>query len=196
MSVELIASRCRKLGLACDTFPTDESSSVLSALTCFPMYMVAHVDAWTSDTEFRIPILDLPGAEQIRESFALGAAEANLELEKDHEDVVRSLLAHARPSDLVIYEYALETLRLAMLVLRADLVEHTRVAIAESVTAVARASGEGVGGSGPKISPQEQTCIDMIDLELGLSKSQKAAAVLKELSLEPMSLRSKDLGDV
>ena len=63
-----VLERCRKLGLQCDAIPTDSMSSVVAALSCFPMYMVANVDAWTSDKQFRVPILDLPGSEHVREA--------------------------------------------------------------------------------------------------------------------------------
>ncbi len=182
-----IMNRCRKLGLECDTFPTDKMSSVLGALACFPMYMVANVDAWTNDVEFRVPILDWAGSEKIREAFVLGYQESNFNLERDHGLLLKTLLSNTKPSDLVIYEYALSTLRRAIKIVSADLAEHLRVAIAQTIVAVARASGEGLGGSGPKITPQEQFCIDDIDEALGLSSSKRAAEVLQQAGREPMS---------
>jgi hypothetical protein len=177
-----ILDRCRKLGLQCDTIPTDSMSSVLAALSCFPMYMVANVDAWTSDTQFRVPILDLPGSEHIRESFVLGAQEGKFEIEKHHRRVLSTLVTNAKPCDLVFYEYALETLRITLGVLTPSLAERVRAAVARMIVAVAKASGEGIGGTGPKISPQERACIEVIDETLSLSETEPAAAVLAEVS--------------
>lgn len=184
---EEILHSCRKLGLACEVFPTDEMSSILASLACFPMYMVANVDAWTSDVEFRVPVLDWPGAEKIRESFVLGVEEARFDLEERHTQLLRTLLGQAKPSDLVIYEYALDTLRVALMVVARDVAERLRVAIASTVVAVARASGERLGGLGPKITPQEQACIDRIDAVLDLSASSEAAKVLRGFAHDAMS---------
>jgi len=144
------------------------------------MYMVANVDAWTSDTQFRVPILDLPGSEHIREAFVLGKQETRFEIEKQHRRVLSTLIANSKPSDLVFYEYALETLRLALGTLTPSLAEQIRTAVAHTIVAVAKASGEGLGGSGPKISPQERDCIEVIDKTLSLSQTQSAAAILAE----------------
>ena len=176
-----IVDRCRKLGLQCDTIPTDSISSVLAALSCFPMYMVANVDAWTSDTQFRVPILDWPGSEHIRESFVLGTQEGEFEIEKHHSRVLSTLVTNAKPDDLVFYEYALETLRLSLGILAPSLAEKVRVAVARMILTVAKASGEGIGGSGPKISPQERACIEKISETLSLTETEPAAAVLAEV---------------
>ena len=176
-----ILERCHKLGLKCDTIPTDSMSSLLAALSCFPMYMVANVDAWTSDTQFRVPILDLPGSEHIRESFVLGTQEGTLEIEKHHRRVLGTLVANAKPCDLILYEYALETLRITLGVLTPSLAAKVRTAVARMIVAVARASGEGIGGSGPKITPQERACIEVINETLSLSETESAAAVLAEV---------------
>src|SRR5208337_3836452 len=83
----------------------------LAALACFPMYMVANVHGWTSDRQFRVPLLDLPGSEHIREAFEIGQQEGAFEMTREHRRVLDNLLTHAKPPDLVIYEYALETLK-------------------------------------------------------------------------------------
>lgn len=176
-----IVDRCRKLGLQCDEIPADSMSSVLAALCCFPMYMVANVDAWTSDTQFRVPILDLPGSEHIRESFVLGRQEGKFEIEKHHRRVLSTLVSHAKPCDLVFYEYSLETIRLALEMLTPSLAESVRAAIARMIVAVAKASGEGIGGTGPKVSDQERRCIEAIDKTLLLSETKLAADVLAEV---------------
>jgi hypothetical protein len=176
-----IADRCRKLGLECDDVPTDSMSSVLAALSCFPMYMVANVDAWTSDEQWRMPILDIPGSEHIREAFTIGKQEGELKMDKKHRLVLGGLVSHAKPSDLIIYEYALETLRIALPALTPTLADKVRAAIARMIVAVAKASGEGLLGSGPKISPFEKACIEQISDTLSLAQSESATAILADL---------------
>jgi hypothetical protein len=95
--------------------------------------------------------------------------------------VLSTLVANAKPCDLVFYEYALETLQLALGMLTPDLAENVRVAIARMIVAVAKASGEGIGGSGARISPQEKSCIEQINATLSLSDSELAADVLAEV---------------
>jgi hypothetical protein len=180
MTQSEVVNRCRKLGLQCDVIPTESMSSALAALSCFPMYMVANVDAWTSDTQLLVPILDLPGSEHIREAFALGTQERQFDIEKQHRRVLSTLVANAKPSDLVVYEYALETLRLAFDTLAPSLAEKLRTVVAQTIVTVAKASGEGLGGSGQKVSPHERECIEMIDTTLALSETSSAAAVLTE----------------
>ena len=177
-----IVDRCRKLGLQCDAIPMDTLSSVVAALSCFPMYMVANVDAWTSDRQFRVPILGLPGSEHIRESFVLGTQEGRLEIEKDHLRVLSTLVSNAKPSDLVFYEYALETLRMTLGTLTPSLADKVRTAIARMIVAVAKASGERLAGTGPKVSPHEKACIKQISETLFLSDSESAASILAEVS--------------
>jgi len=166
-SQSVVVDRCCKLGLECSDMPTDQLSSALAALSCFPMYMVANVDAWTSDRQWHVPILDLPGSEHLREALALGMQEGKFDISKEHGHILGTLVSGAKPCDLVIYEYALETLRQAM---------------AEGmIVVVAEASGEGLLGTGPKVSPQEEACIKQIDSVLSLSDSTAAAAVLTDL---------------
>jgi hypothetical protein len=174
-----LVERLGKLGLRCSELPTDRLSSPLAALACFPMYMVANVHAWTTDRQFHVPVLDLPGSEHIRESFAIGKQEAAFEMIKEHRRVLGSLLSHAKAPDLVFYEYALETLKGALPLLTPTLADQIRGAIARMIVAVAKASGEGLLGTGPKISPEERACIAQIDRELSLSASPRAADVLK-----------------
>lgn len=180
-SQSAVVDRCRKLGLECSDMPTDQLTSTLAALSCFPMYMVANVDAWTSDRQWRVPILDLPGSEHIREALALGKQEGEFEISKEHRRILGTLVSNAKPSDLVIYEYALETLKQAMAEATAPLAEKLRIAVARMIVAVAEASGEGLLGTGPKVSPQEKSCIKQIDSVLSLSDSAAAAAVLADL---------------
>jgi len=176
-----IVDRCGKLGLRCDTIPTDSMSSVLAAISCFPMYMVANVDAWTSDTQFRVPILDLPGFEHVRESFVLGTQQGKFEIDKQHRRLLSTLVSNARPCDLVVYEFALETLRLTLEVLESGLAEKVRAAVARMIVAVARASGEGIGGTGPRVSPHERACIDVINETLSLGETELAQGILAEV---------------
>jgi hypothetical protein len=174
----MLLERCLKLGLACDQVSTDRISSPLAALACFPMYMVANVHAWTSDKQFRVPILDLPGSEHIREAFTIGQQENSLEMAKEHRRVLGTLVSHAKPSDLVIYEYALETLKGILLEVTPQIAESIRTAVARMIVAVAQASGEGFLGTGPKISPEEKACIMEIANTLSLQATPASAAIL------------------
>ena len=151
----------------------------MAALACFPMYMVANVHAWTSDRRFRVPLLDLPGSEHIREAFEIGKQEAAFAMAPEHRRVLGTLVSHARPSDLVIYEYALETLKDLLPMLSPALADTVRAAIARTIVAVARASGEAFLGTGEKVSPEERACIAQIDQDLALSGSPRAAAALQ-----------------
>jgi hypothetical protein len=174
-----LIERCHKLGLHCDEFPTDHLSSALAALACFPMYMVANVHGWTSDRRFHVPLLDLPGSEEIRDAFEIGSQEAAFDMTKEHRHVLGSLLAHAKAADLVIYEYALDTLKGVLPRLSPALAEQVRAAIARMVVAVAEASGKGFLGTGEKITPEERACIGQIDRELSLAASPRSAEILR-----------------
>lgn len=174
-----IQARCAKLGLHGD-LPTDRISSTLAALACFPMYMVANVHGWTTNRQFRVPLLDLPGAEHIRESFEIGKQEGALEMTKDHRRVLGYLVSHVKPSDLVMYEYALETLKGVLPLLTPPLADQVRAAVAKMIVAVAQASGEGFLGTGEKIDAEERACIGQIDRELSLSTSSVAARILSD----------------
>jgi hypothetical protein len=173
--------RCGKLGLRCQDIPSDAMSSTLAALACFPMYMVANVHAWTTDRQWHVPILDLPGAEHIREAFAIGRQEGSLEISREHRRVLGMLVSHAKAPDLVFYEYALETLKGILSELTPELANQVRAAIARMTVAVAQASGEGWLGSGPKVSSEEKACIGQIARELSLTSSPAAAAYLKDV---------------
>jgi hypothetical protein len=181
LSLPELVKRCNKLGLRCDELEPDHLSSTLAALSCFPMYMVANVHGWTSDRQFHIPLVDVPGSEAIREAFEIGKQQGALELTQEHRRVVGTLLSHAKASDLVIYEYALETLSGVLALLSESLAERVRTAIARMIVAVAQASGKGVLGAGSKVSPEERACIGQIDRTLSLAACPRAAAILETI---------------
>ena len=182
MSIDELHARLEKLGLICDDVPLDRLTSATVALACFPMYMVANVDAWTDDTQWQLPVAGgLPGSEALREAFEIGKQERGLEMTRAHGRVLGTLMTGMKPSDRVIYDYALETLRLFLTKADANVAKHVRDSVARSILAVARSSGEGFFGSGKKISAQEKACIDLISEELGLRESDLAAQILKEL---------------
>jgi hypothetical protein len=184
-ATEQLTRRLQKLGLSCDEVPLDRLSSATAALMCFPMYMVANVHAWTSATQFQVPLVDLPGSEAIREAFAIGAQEARLEMAKEHRRVLGGLLTHAKPSDRVIYEYALDTIALFLSQADPAVVDQARTAVARMILAVAEASGQGLLGTGEKISPEERACIEQIAAALGLRETEAAAEVLKAVGDHP-----------
>jgi hypothetical protein len=182
IATDEIAARLHMLGLKCDEVPLDRISSPVAALACFPMYMVANVHGWTSDRQFKVPILDIPGFEAFREAVAIGEEEARLvELTREHRKVVDSLLTTARPPDRVIYEYALETLKEYIAVAQPAVGERLRTLVARMVVDVAKASGKGLFGTGAKVSPQERECIEHIATELRLSEAAQAAQILNTL---------------
>jgi hypothetical protein len=169
------------LGLKCEDVPLDRVNSPIAALACFPMYMVANVHGWTSDRQFKVPLLDIQGLEAFREAFVIGEEEARLEINPEHRKVVDSMLSTVRPPDRVIYEYALETLKQYLALAQPAVGERIRAVVARMVVDVAKASGKGIFGAGEKVSPQERECIKHIAAELRLADTAKAAELLKEL---------------
>jgi len=180
-SVSQVVSRLRMLGLECDDVPLDQVSSAIAALACLPMYMVANVHGWTSDRQFKVPLLDIPGAEALREAVVIGEEEARLEMTPEHRKVVDSMLAAARPPDRVIYEHAIQTLKDYLAIAQPAVVGILRTAVARMIVDVAKASGKGVFGTGQKVSPQERECIEHIAAELQLAQTAQAAEILNKL---------------
>ncbi|MCA9071942.1 MAG: hypothetical protein KDA84_23600, partial [Planctomycetaceae bacterium] len=176
-----IVQRVNLLGITCDEVPSDRMTSAVAALSCFPMYMVANLHGWTSDTQWRMPLVDLPGFEAIREAFAIGRQEKHLDMDVEHRRLLGTLLGPVKPSDRVIYEYALETLQLFLQDASPDLADGIRAAVAKMVMAVAAASGDGLLGTGQKISREEEKAIQYIASILDLRQSKKAEEILKAL---------------
>src|SRR3954453_8822550 len=116
----------------------------------------------------KVPLLDWPGFEAIRESFVIGAEEGRIEMSREHRRVLGTLLTSAKPPDRVIYEYAVETLRQFLATASPAVAEQVRTAVARMVVHIAEASGEGIFGTGEKVSPEERACIEQIDAALSL----------------------------
>jgi hypothetical protein len=173
-----VLSRLQMLGLKCDDVALDRLSSPIAALACYPMYMVANLHGWTSDRQFRVPLLDIPGSEAIREAFVIGEEEARLDLAAEHRKVVDSLLSN---TDKVLYEHALETLKEYLAIAQPAVADRVRTLVARMIVHVAKAAGKGIFGTGEKVSPQERECISHIAAELRLSEAPKAAEILKGL---------------
>jgi hypothetical protein len=176
-----IQDRLKKLGLepeADESAGASNLSSAFAALSCFPMYMVSNVHAWTADKQWVVPVFDIPGFEQLREAFAIEQQETTLAISKDHRSVLGTLLWKARPMDLVMYEYALDTLGLCLDECDDNVANKVRATVARTIMAVAKASGERLFGTGEKISPEEQTCIDQIAKTLDLHACERASSIL------------------
>lgn len=173
-----LQERLNKLGLECGDVPTDRLTSATTALCCFPMYMVSNVHAWTHETQWSIPLTDIPGFEAIREAFAIGRQEKHLDITPEHRRLLGTLLGRAKPSDLVIYEYALDALALFLEQSTPEIAERVRNAVATMIVAVAKASGEGLLGTGEKINRHEHKLIRHIADLLGLRESAEAKATL------------------
>ena len=176
-----LIERLGLLGLRCDEVPRDHLSSVLTALASFPMYMVANVSAWMTGRDHRIPLTDLPGVAVIREAFVIGEVEARGEMSREHRHVLGSLLSTPKLSDRVIYEFALETLNQALEEVEPAVADVIRTGVARTIVAVARASGEGFLGLGPKVSPEERACISHIATTLHLGDTPAAAEALARI---------------
>ena len=177
-AISEVVSRLKKLGLKCEDFPLDQISSPIAALVCFPMYMVVNVHGWTSDRQFKIPVLDI---QAFREAFVIGEEEGRLDVTHEHQKVVDSMLTTVRPPDLVIYEYALETLKQYLAIAQPTVGEKIRTLVARMVVDVAKASGKSIFGTGEKVSPQERECISHIAAELRLTDVAAAAEILNSL---------------
>jgi len=177
-----LVARLGMLGLKCAEVPLNRPCSAITALATFPMYMVANVHAWTADRQFKLPLVDIPGSEAIREAFVLGKQEGRMDMDREHRHVVGTLLAAPKPSDRVIYEFALETLVQYLEQAEPALADAIRTGVARRIVAVARASGEGYLGRGPSVSPEERECISHIGAMLHLGTTPAATAALDELN--------------
>jgi len=176
-----LLNRLDKLGIKCTDVPLDRLTSATTALACFPMYMVANVHAWTKEEQSSVPLLDLPGFEAIREAFAIGRQEKSLDLLPEHRQLLGTLLQQAKPSDRVIYDYALETLVLFLNQAAPQVVQQVRTAVAKMIVAVANASGEGLLGTGEKINRHEHDLMEHIAETLRLRESDDAKAALQAI---------------
>src|SRR3954471_10737354 len=97
--------RLEKLGLDCDHISLDQVTSATAALACFPMYMVANIHLWTRDEQFRVPVVNLPAAEEVRESLEIARQQAQGDLSEPHRRVLAMMITAAKPPDRVIYEF-------------------------------------------------------------------------------------------
>jgi len=176
-----VVTRLQTLGLKCDDVPLDAFNSAIAAIVCFPMYMVANVHGWTSDSQFKVPLLDITGFESWREAFAIGEEEGGLQITPEHKKVLDSMLTTVRRPDRVIYEYALETIKQYLAIAHPTVCERVRTLVANGVVHVAKASGKGILGTGEKVSAQERECINHITAELRLTDTAGAAAILNTL---------------
>lgn len=177
-----VVERLNKLGIQCDGVPTHKLTSATTALSCFPMYMVASVATWSDDSDRQMKLNDVFGIASLREAYAIGEQETRLVLDAEHAAILHSLLTDAKPPLLVVYEYALETLRMFLSVANSDLVELVKMAVARMMVAVAMASGEGWFGVGGEPTDEQRKGIRLISEQLGLQDSPTASVVLEELS--------------
>ncbi len=176
-----IAERLDMLGLENEGVPLDRWTSALAALACFPMIMVANVHAWTGGKQFKLPLVSIPGIEGLRESIEIGRQASKLLIDDAHVKVVDSMLSAPRAPDRVVYEFALATLRGFLTVADPAVADEVRTAIARMIVAVAKASGDGIFGTGDKVSEKERACIQHIAITLLLSESPDAATYLAGL---------------
>jgi hypothetical protein len=176
-----VVPRLQMLGLKCTDVPLDQVTSPIAALACFPMYMVANVHGWTAHHLFTVPVLHIEGLEAFREAFVIGEDEARLEMTAEHRKVLDSMLKPARAPDRIVYEYALETLKLYLAAAQPAVAERLRTLVAQTIADVARAAAKGVFGSAGKIIPEQRECIAHIAAELRLAEAPQAAERLNDL---------------
>ena len=180
---ELIA-RIKKLGITCEHTPvTDCVDPAITATACFPMNMVAGASVLMDLPEQdRSSFKDLFNIAGVREAFVIGEQESSLAVSAEDVKTLDGMLAFHRPADIIIYEYALDTLSLYFTMANSDVVEVLKMAIARSIVAVSKAAGEGWFGSGSRPSEDQRACIDTICLRLKLGESKSATAVLAEIN--------------
>ena len=181
MAASELVSRLNKLGFRCEEVPLDRLVSATAALACMPMYAVANSHGWTSESHFKLPLLDVEGFEGIRESWAIGREEAGFELNKEDRRVLGLFLKNPRPSDSIVYDYAFALLADFLDLASAKLASELRVAVARSCVNVAKAAGKGIFGTGEKVSEGERASILVIADVLDLGSNADAAAILETL---------------
>ncbi len=182
MMTELI-SRLNKLGIKCEHAPlTDRIDAPIAAVACFPMYMVAGASVLIDSTDQdQMSFTKLFQITAVREAFVIGEQENALSVSDADGKVLDGMLAFHRSADIIIYEYALDTLSLYFAIANADVVDLLKTVIARSVVAVSKAAGEGWFGGGGTPSDDQRTCIDTICLRLKLRESKTASVVLDEI---------------
>ena len=182
MMTELI-SRVNKLGIKCEHAPsTDRIDAPIAAVACFPMHMVAGASVLIDPTDRdQMSFKKLFHITAVREAFVIGEQESSLPVSDADVKVLDGMLAFHRAADIIIYEYALDTLSLYFTMANADVVDLLKTVIARSVVAVSKAAGEGWFGSGGTPSDDQRTCIDTICLRLKLRESKTASVVLDKI---------------
>jgi hypothetical protein len=147
------------------------------------MYMVANAPAWMENEQRRAKISGLLGIDSLREAFAIGKEEAKFDISSEHGQTLHQLLIAAKPTDDIVYEYALRTLAMFLEDTTDDLTETIKMLVARGMVAVATASGEGWFGAGDEPSSSQRDCIRQIVFVLKLNDSPSASATLDELEL-------------
>jgi hypothetical protein len=145
------------------------------------MNMVASVSAWTDDADREAKLNDLLGIASVRDAYALAEQETALVIDADHEEILHDLFIAPKRTDVIVHEYALQTLRMFLSLANSDLVELIKAAVARMIVAVANASGEGWFGAGSKPTEDQRECICEIASTLELHESKTACVVLEEL---------------
>jgi hypothetical protein len=148
------------------------------------MYMVAHASTLTDEAEDTGRLSGWSGFTVMREAFAIGQQQSMLEIQDCHQKVLRELLVSAKPSDVVIYDFALDTLKLCFRKANPDLVEQMKTAIARMMVSVGKAAGEGFFGGGHKVTAAQKACIQTVVDELRLLGSPTAAQIFHEAELK------------
>ena len=144
-TVTELITRIKKLGIVCEHAPAMHCiDPAIAAVVCFPMNMVAGASVLIdSSDEERSKFKDLFNITGVREAFVIGEQESALAVSSEDLKALDCMLAFHRPSDVIIYEYALDTLSLYFTLANSDVVEMLKMVIARSIVAVSKAAGEG-----------------------------------------------------
>lgn len=181
-SLETLKRRLVKLTLPEAEVPLDEFCSATSALACFPIYMVATASQWMQDDDDRTKLLNLVGFSELRNAYAAGKVEARLEISDLHAKTLEDMVRHAKATDVIIYDFALDTLSQYFQLATDEQVERTKQFIAKGVSKVAATSGEGWFGRGEDASRDQQACIEEIVERLQLASSGRLRGLLADAS--------------
>jgi len=109
-----------------------------------------------------------------------------LEIEPGHRRTLGLLLKGAKAPDRIIYEYALETIRLFLDQATAPVGDAARAAVARSIVRVAEASSRGFFHT-QTVTQAERECIGHIASALRLDQSEQAVKDLKQLEPPPVT---------
>lgn len=172
-----------KLGFECnEEIRNDTLQSPMLAVSSMPMYYVAAVLEFKEDSDLPESLLnDIFGVNRLREAFAANQVTQDMHLCYANESQLRALLVDRRKVDVIIYEFAVETIKMYLQVATPEIAAVVRNVVARGMVEVATASGNGWFGSGAEATAEQLDIISQIRDELQLDKSEVAKRFLDQL---------------